>query len=117
VPFAFTVGQKEFPAGQYDITIGDLSGMVISIRDMDNGMNAFALTNSADGFDPAGNQPALVFTKYETEYQLTQIWQSNMGGRELPALSRRRRIGRADVPTGVVAYVIEAERKQRDTNR
>jgi hypothetical protein len=111
VPFAFTVGQKQFPAGQYDITVGDLAGMVVSIRDMDNGMNAFALTNSANGFDPAGNQPALVFTKYETEYQLSQIWESNTGGRELPAPSRRGRLSRADAPAGVVAYVIEAERK------
>ncbi len=111
VPFAFTAGNKQFPAGQYDITVGDPAGMVISIRDMDNGMNAFALTNSASGFDPAGDQPALVFTKYETEYRLSEIWESNMSGRELPGASRNRRIGRADAPAGVVAYVIEADKK------
>ena len=113
VPFAFTVRQTQFPAGQYDITIGDQAGMVISIKDMDNGMSTFALTNSANGFDPAGYQPALVFTKSETEYQLSQVWESNMGGRELPALTRHRHVGRADADTatGVVALVIEAERK------
>jgi hypothetical protein len=113
VPFAFTVGQNEFPAGQYDITIGDLAGMVISIREVDNGRSAFALTNSANGFDPAGYQPSLVFTKSETEYQLTQIWESNTGGRELPGLTQHKRVGRAntDAKTDVVALVIAAERK------
>jgi hypothetical protein len=111
VPFEFAVGQKQFPAGQYDISIGDPAGMVISIRDMDNGMNAFALTNSASGFDPAGNQPALVFTKSQNEYRLSEIWESNMDGRELPGLSRSRQISRADAPADEVAYVIHAERK------
>jgi hypothetical protein len=113
VPFAFTVGQREFPAGQYDITIGDLAGMVISIRETGNGVSAFALTNSADGFDPAGYQPALVFIKSETEYQLSQVWESSTGGRALPVLARHKQIGRADTDpaTGEVALVIAAERK------
>jgi hypothetical protein len=111
VPFAFSVGQKQFPAGQYDITLGDPAGMVISIKDMDNGLSAFALTNSAGGFDPAGDQPALVFTKSENEYQLSEIWESNMDGRELPGPSRARQIGRADAPAEELAFVVQAARK------
>jgi hypothetical protein len=78
---------------------------------MDNGLSTFALTNSASGFDPAGDQPALVFTKSENEYQLSEIWESNMDGRELPGLSRTRQIGRADAPADEVAFVVHADLK------
>jgi hypothetical protein len=85
--------------------------MVVSVKDMDNGVSTFALTISAGGFDPAGDQPSLVFTKDQTEYRLSQIWESTMTGRELTGLPRSKRVGQADAPTGVVAYVIDAERK------
>jgi hypothetical protein len=111
VPFAFTIGHKEFPAGRYELTVGDSAASLISIRDVDNGLNAFVLSSTAAGFDPAGNQPALLFNKYEGEYRLSEIWESTTYGREIPSLSGAKHIARAAAPSGVVAYVIEAERK------
>jgi len=116
VPFPFVVGQHEFPAGRYDIRTADQTGSVIEIEGIDdNTTNAFAFaqTNSADGFDPVGNQPALVFLRHENEYRLSQIWESTTTGRELPARWGTKRIGRAEEPAGVVAYVIEAERERK----
>jgi hypothetical protein len=78
---------------------------------MDTGLTAFALSNTAGGFDPAGNQPALLFEKYENEYRLSEIWESTTYGRELPDLKRARQIARAGEPAGEVAFVVEAERK------
>ena len=63
------------------------------------------------GDDPAGNQPALVFLRLENEYRLSQIWESTTVGRELSTRWGTKRIGRAGEPDGVVAYVIDAERK------
>jgi hypothetical protein len=89
------------------------SRSVIEIEGIDdNTTNAFtfAQTDSASGFDPDGNQPALVFLRHENEYRLSQIWESTTVGRELPARWGTKRIGRAAEPAGGGAYVIEAER-------
>ena len=52
---------------------------------MTNRSAAVVLTVHADGRDPAGTQPALVFTRSENAYQLSQIWESPSNGRELTA--------------------------------
>jgi hypothetical protein len=111
VPFAFTVGHKEFPAGHYQLTVGDSVASVISIRDRDTGMTAFVLSNTAGGFDPAGNQPALLFEKYENEYRLSEIWESTTYGREFPGLSGNKQIAQTGAPAGFVSYIVEAERR------
>jgi hypothetical protein len=111
VPFAFIVGQHEFPAGEYDIQAADDSGTVFSIEGVDNHRATLTSTNPTDGFDPAGNLPALVFTKFENEYRLSQIWKSTTQGRELSNLSSTRRTSHVETPIGAVAYVIGTERK------
>jgi hypothetical protein len=115
VPFPFVVEHKEFPAGRYQIGRANQDGAVITIEDVNNGPNAFtfALTTSAGGFDPAGSQPALVFRRYETEYRLSQIWESTTEGREIPERSGARRIATADEqpgPSEAPIYVL-ADRK------
>ena len=105
VPFSFVVRGEEFPAGRYDITIE--SGN-LAIRGMDNGSGIFALTLPAGGRDPVGSQPALVFTRHENEYLLTQVWESPTVGLELWERSVVRRRAEAqpvgsDAPTVVVA--------------
>jgi hypothetical protein len=85
VPFAFVVGQNQFAAGQYEIREIDGAANVIAIEGIsDPSSFGFVLTNSAYGKDPAGDQPTLVFTRYENQYRLTQIWDSTTEGRELP---------------------------------
>jgi hypothetical protein len=49
-----------------------------------NASAGFALTSAAGGDDPAGDQPVLVFKKWENTYRLAAIWQSKEEGRELP---------------------------------
>jgi hypothetical protein len=41
------------------------------------------LTMPAVGHDPAGEKPALMFARHETQYQLTDIWESRDDGREI----------------------------------
>ena len=62
---------------------------------MDNKSVAVALTVHADGRDPAGSEPALVFTRSENAYQLSQIWDSRSDGRELEGLPGARHVGRS----------------------
>jgi hypothetical protein len=87
VPFPFAVGSEEFPAGRYEIRTANDSAVVVSIRGTDNRSASFALTISAEGGDPAGDRPALVFTRYENGYRLSQIWETRTEGRTLAGFS------------------------------
>ena len=95
IPFAFVVDRHEFPAGQYDVRTSDDSADVIWIEGMTRRSAAVVLTVRAGGRDPAGAQPALVFTRSENTYQLSQIWESPSNGRELTAPSGARHVRRS----------------------
>jgi hypothetical protein len=101
VPFPFVAGQKTFPAGQYEIR-GIDTGAVLAIKRMsDPSSFGFLITNSLIGYDPAGDQPSLVFTRSLNEYRLSQIWNSTSEGRELPGVSATQEDARADKQGGV----------------
>ena len=114
VPFPFVAGQKTFPAGQYEIR-GTDAGTVLAIKGMsDLSSFGFVITNSLSGYDPAGDQPSLVFTRNLNEYQLTQIWNSTSEGRQLPGGSATQEDARADKQGGVPnaqTYVLAANWK------
>jgi hypothetical protein len=101
IPFPFVVDHKEFPAGHYDIRSDELSGGVIWIEGMDNKSVAVAFTTHVEGRDPAGADPALVFTRSENTYQLSQIWESRSDGRELTGISGPRHGGRSKTQSAV----------------
>jgi hypothetical protein len=77
VPFPFVLRGQEFGAGRYSINTEQ--GMIM-IRGIDNSGGAFALAVSAGGDDPIGDQPALVFVRYENGYRLSQVWPSSTEG-------------------------------------
>jgi hypothetical protein len=83
VPFKFMMRGQEFSAGRYGIS---REGFMLAVRGMDNGSGGFALAVPADGQDPAGDQPALVFTRGEDgrEYELSEIWESDTEGLAIP---------------------------------
>ena len=112
VPFPFVVDHKEYPAGRYDIRSDEESGGAIWIEGMDNKSVTVALTVHADGRDPAGTEPALVFTRSENAYQLSQIWDSRSNGRELTGVSAPRHAGRSKTQSAASETVtITAEAK------
>ena len=41
---------------------------------------AIVMTIPADGHDPAGNKPALTFSRFENGYRLSTIWESASEG-------------------------------------
>lgn len=67
VPFPFTVGKTEVPAGTY--TIDSISHSAIAIRGTANGV--FTLVNL--GPDSNNGTPKLVFNKYGDKYFLSQV--------------------------------------------
>ena len=106
IPFAFVVQGQEFPAGHYEISRQD---DVLCIRGIEHPSGAFAMTLPASGSDPAGNQTALVFTKYETEYDLSQVWESDREGFEIEghATAKKDRAAATIAPTVVLSYGLQ----------
>lgn len=85
VPFDFVVHGETFHAGRYEVRMNAAVGSadVVSVRGQDGNAFAFVLTTPASGHDPKGTEPALVFTRHENTYVLSQVWESDTVGREL----------------------------------
>jgi hypothetical protein len=70
VPFAFTVGRSEMPAGTY--TISHISPAVIAVRDRNTGKAVMSLVRP----EWAGNSdgtPKLLFNRYGDKYFLSRV--------------------------------------------
>ena len=82
VPFPFLVHGELLPAGQYLLEREGTD--VVTIRG-EHGTRAgmLVMTMPAPGHDPAGEQPALTFTRGETQYRLSGIWSSGAEGRTI----------------------------------
>jgi hypothetical protein len=102
VPFPFVVRGQEFAAGRSRISTEQ---GLLTLRGIDNLAGAFALTESMGGRDPIGDEPALVFIRYENEYRLSEVWQSSTEGLALqdPTVVQHRASVASDAPTVVVA--------------
>jgi hypothetical protein len=83
VPFDFNVGGHTFQAGKYVVTMNAAGQGVMSLRGDRARAFTFAFTVPASGHDPAGEQPALVFSRHENSYVLSQVWESRTQGREI----------------------------------
>jgi hypothetical protein len=109
VPFSFVIRGQAFPAGHY--LVQSEGPDVVLLRGADNRTAIYALTSPADDQDPAGSQPALVFTRYENTYQLSEIWTSGSEGRAVGSSSRPRGTKHAAIvaaSSDVDAYVVVA---------
>lgn len=92
IPFAFDVQGHAMPAGKYEFDRDD-NFHFLAIRAM-TGSNAHgvSLAMPTSGTDPAGDTPALVFTKYETTYRLREVWLTRGTALTLPRLSGDSRL-------------------------
>jgi len=87
VPFPFVVRGQSMPAGEYRI---ENDGPVVSLRpEHGRGGVIFLGTTPARGHDPAGDTPALIFTRGGTQYRLANIWLSAQRGEAVPRSSAR----------------------------
>ena len=81
VPFSFVVHGATLPAGQYRL---ENEGSVLFIRgEKGNKVGMFVMSTPAGGHDPNGDQPSLTFTRHETQYQLTNVWESGSQGYQI----------------------------------
>ena len=75
IPFAFSMGDKTLPAGEY--TFSRLSGLsdtkIMSVSSVDASTRVFQSTFGAEVLTPK-NDSILVFHKYGDQYFLEQVW-------------------------------------------
>jgi hypothetical protein len=74
IPFAFSVGEKTLPAGEYTVrcTNRDSSIKVLQVRSKDGRDSALVQTHSVIGKIEDGAR--LVFYRYGDQYFFTQAW-------------------------------------------
>jgi len=92
VPFAFTVGGSDMPAGTY--TISPASESVIAIRDRDTGKSVLSLVRHDWGVSK-DSTPKMVFHKLGNKYFLSQV-SCGYGSApmELPTSKQERELAR-----------------------
>jgi hypothetical protein len=84
VPFQFVVHGEMLPAGSY--MIDDDGTGVLAIRgEQQKKINMFVMTTPAatQAHDPAGDKPALTFTRGEKTWKLAGVWESASEGRRV----------------------------------
>jgi hypothetical protein len=102
IPFAFTVGDKTLPSGEYQIeAVLSVSDTVQSLRRSDGSVSMIALTTKAD---PKGKvtRTKLIFNCYGHEYFLSQIWSGDGVARQLRESRREKDLARGEAPNEVV---------------
>jgi hypothetical protein len=101
VPFDFTVGNRVFPAGTYQVGYYATKTAIL-IRSKDDRFHAFATTYPADyPADPSTRDDEVVFTKYGNQYFLHEVLCSALSMKvALPTsrLEKQARIQEAQLP-------------------
>lgn len=94
IPFDFTVGDRQLPAGQYSIDRAQTNvwDLVLAISNSDGRVNA--MTTPVQSFEPQ-SATKLVFHRYGDQYFLYQIWPAgSLTGRAIPKSHREREVAR-----------------------
>src|SRR5690349_6524852 len=73
VPFAFHVGESLLPAGEYTVEAG---AGVVRLKAVDSKTSVTAICHSVQSLT-APSQDQLVFSKYEDEFFLFQVWKTD----------------------------------------
>src|SRR5580704_13044625 len=97
VPFCFSSGAGEFPAGKYTIEPVNEGGTVILIRSENGKAIGTLMGSSAQVLSPK-NETSVVFHRYGDHYFLSQVWTvGTTTGIEIAKSSMERRFQRAAI--------------------
>ncbi len=77
VPFEFTAGNVQLPAGEYEVSaLGTWGGPALSIHNVHSNAGSVVVSNSCRSQKPAADAK-LVFYRYGHQYFLAQVWNRN----------------------------------------
>jgi hypothetical protein len=74
VPFEFTAGHVQLPAGEYEVTaLGSWGGPTLSLYNVNSKAGSVILSDSCRSLKPTANGK-LIFYRYGHEYFLAEVW-------------------------------------------
>ena len=73
VPFEFNVGQKSYPAGDYQIKLVKISSDAVSLSVMDGENKNLQTVIAPRRGDAATDEPKLIFSRYKNRRFLSQV--------------------------------------------
>jgi hypothetical protein len=77
VPFEFTAGNVQLPAGAYEVTaLGPWGGKTLSVHNVNSNASSVVVSNSCSSEKPAADS-RLVFHRYGQRYFLAEVWNQN----------------------------------------
>jgi hypothetical protein len=108
VPFEFTAGNVQLPAGEYEVkTVGPWGGPLLSIRSLNSDKGLFIGSNSCQSLNPVGDAK-LVFHRYGQQYFLAEVWNRHSSvGHQIQVSPRRTELARNQSKSEVVLIASE----------
>ena len=92
IPFAFAVGDKTLPAGQYTVERNRIAPELLIVRSADGRATATGFTKQVQR-PTTQTQAKLVFHRYGNQYFLAQVWRMD-GGEAFPKSRAERAAAR-----------------------
>jgi hypothetical protein len=108
VPFEFTAGNVQLPAGDYEVTaLGPWGGSTLSVHNVNSNAGTLVLSISCRSQKPAADAK-LVFYRYDQRYFLAEVWNGNSSlGNKIQVNSRQTQLARNQSKDEVVLIASE----------
>jgi hypothetical protein len=108
VPFEFTAGTVQLPAGEYEVkTVGPSGGPLLSIRSLNSDKGLYIGSNSCQSLNPVADAK-LVFHRYGQQYFLAEVWNRHSSvGQQIQISSRQTELARNQSKGEVVLIAAE----------
>jgi hypothetical protein len=108
VPFEFTAGSIQLPAGEYEVTaLGTWGGPALSVRNVNSNAGSVVLSSSCRSQKPTADAK-LVFYRYGKQYFLAEAWNRNsLAGSQVKINPRQTELAKNQLKDEVVLIASE----------
>jgi hypothetical protein len=108
VPFEFTAGNVQLPAGEYEVTaVGPWGGPTLSVHNVNSNAGTLVLSTSCRSQKPAADAK-LVFHRYGQQYFLAEVWNRHSSvGNQIKINSRQTELAKNQSKDEVVLIASE----------
>jgi hypothetical protein len=111
IPFAFQVGDKTMPAGEYRVTrVFEGSDITQQIRRTDSGAGAF-LPPTTPHYTDRNVEPKLVFHCYGKECFLSEVWSADGRSWKFTESRREKQISQAQMESELASISVPLTEK------
>jgi hypothetical protein len=108
VPFGFTAGNVQLPAGEYDVkAVGAWGGATLSVHNVGSNAGTLILSTSCRSQTPTADAK-LVFHRYGQQYFLAEVWnRHSSSGNQIKISLRQTELEKSQSKEDVVLIASE----------